>query len=171
MTTRADEGPEFDPDDPLAVLLRPTSDILGPPPRRYETIRRSAARRRVLRAAAGVGLSCAAVALVALPFHLATGSDGPVAPTVPLAPPATRSTSPAPTPPQSPDLVTPNPQRSDGPDDAALPTGSPSAQAPGDLSAEPSAVQRETGRGAPSPDRGAPDPRGAGVSEPPTACC
>ncbi|MET4927024.1 hypothetical protein P3L51_32505, partial [Streptomyces sp. PSRA5] len=84
MTTRADDGPEFDPDDPLTVILRPTSDRLAPPPLRYETIRRSASRRRLLRAAAGVGLSCAAAALVALPFHLATTSDGPAAPTLSL---------------------------------------------------------------------------------------
>ena len=29
MITHADEGPEFEPDDPLAVILRPTADPLG----------------------------------------------------------------------------------------------------------------------------------------------
>ncbi|WP_329391552.1 hypothetical protein [Streptomyces sp. NBC_01716] len=115
MTTRADDGPEFDPDDPIAVILRPTSDSLGPPPRRYETIRRSAARRRLLRTAAGAGLSCAALALVALPLHLATTSDGPASPTVPLAPPPATRTSPDPAPPQ----VTPRPSGTTGPPESA----------------------------------------------------
>ncbi|BFO17944.1 hypothetical protein SHKM778_43320 [Streptomyces sp. KM77-8] len=42
MITHADEGPEFEPDDPLAVILRPGSDYLGPPP---AVTRRSAAER------------------------------------------------------------------------------------------------------------------------------
>lgn len=32
MITHSDQGPDFDPDDPLAVILRPASDYLGPPP-------------------------------------------------------------------------------------------------------------------------------------------
>ncbi|WP_409471025.1 hypothetical protein [Streptomyces sp. HC307] len=86
MTTRFDDGPEFDPHDPLAVILRPPSDHLGPPPGRYEAIRRTAARRRLLRTAAGVGVSCAVAALIALPLHLAA-PETPRPPTVPLAPP------------------------------------------------------------------------------------
>ncbi|MFB8351169.1 hypothetical protein [Streptomyces niveus] len=109
MTTRPDDGPEFEPDDPLAVLLRPTSDRLVPPPHRYEAIRRSAARRRLLRTAAGVGLSCAAAALVVLPLHLATTSDAPASPTVPLAPPPPANSSPVPTEPPSHAPVTPRP--------------------------------------------------------------
>lgn len=182
MTTRADDGPEFDPDDPLTVLLRPTSDYLGPPPRRYEAIRRTAARRRLLRAAAGVGLSCAAVALVALPLRLATTSDGPAPPTVPLAPPPTSSFAPSPTPPPSPAPVTPDPSRSTEPEDAssapgrtpgATVTGSPSGSAPGEIPVQPSAVQRGTDVDEPPPGigTGAPEPRGAGVRELPSACC
>ncbi|MFD1274321.1 hypothetical protein ACFQ51_29965 [Streptomyces kaempferi] len=53
MITRPDDGPDSEPDDPLAVILRPSSDYLGPPASRYEAIRRGAARRRLLRAAAG----------------------------------------------------------------------------------------------------------------------
>lgn len=100
MITHSDQGPDFDPDDPLAVILRPASDYLGPPPGRYEAIRRGAARRRLLRAAAGVGLSCAVAAIVTLPIVLAT-PETPVSPTVPLAPPPASSppatTSPSPT--------------------------------------------------------------------------
>ncbi|MFC8828365.1 hypothetical protein ACFT9I_23810 [Streptomyces sp. NPDC057137] len=153
MTTRADDGPEFDPDDPLAVILRPPSDCLGPPPRRYETIRRSASRRRLLRAAAGVGLSCAAAALVALPFHLATTSDGPAPPTVPLAPPPASSYSPEPTAPPSPGVVTPSPSGSTEPGEfptpsdrepgTAVPSDAPMPQ-PGGVSVGPSAVQSGT---------------------------
>ncbi|GGW95313.1 hypothetical protein GCM10010297_16340 [Streptomyces malachitofuscus] len=87
MITHADEGPEFEPDDPLAVILRPPSDRLGPPPGRFEAIRRGAARRRLVRTVAGVGLTCAAVALVAVPLQQAATADRPTSPTVPLAPP------------------------------------------------------------------------------------
>ncbi|MFE9092893.1 hypothetical protein [Streptomyces sp. NPDC007264] len=94
MTTRSDEGPEFGPDDPLAVILRPPSDHLGPPAGRYEAVRRAAARRRLLRAAAGLGLSCAVAAGVALQLHLAAPGT-PVRPTGPLAPPSpSRHTAP-----------------------------------------------------------------------------
>ncbi|MFD8515604.1 hypothetical protein ACFV27_32130 [Streptomyces antimycoticus] len=94
MTPHFDDGPEREPDDPLAVILRPTSDYLGPPPGRYEAIRRAAARRRLLRTAAGVGVSCAVAALIALPLRL-TAPGTPARPTVPLAPPpATGRTAP-----------------------------------------------------------------------------
>ncbi|MER8159801.1 hypothetical protein [Streptomyces sp. NPDC094472] len=94
MTPHFDDGPELEPDDPLAVILRPTSDYLGPPPGRYEAIRRAAARRRLLRTAAGVGVSCAVAALIALPLRL-TAPETPARPTVPLAPPpATGRTAP-----------------------------------------------------------------------------
>ncbi|MDX2828369.1 hypothetical protein PV416_46835, partial [Streptomyces ipomoeae] len=69
MITRPDDGPEFEADDPLAVLLRPPADHLGPPPGRYEAIRRTASRRRLLRAAAGAATACAVAALVALPVY------------------------------------------------------------------------------------------------------
>ncbi|MCO4696549.1 hypothetical protein LRR80_02608 [Streptomyces sp. RO-S4] len=94
MITHADEDPEFEPDDPLAVLLRPTSDHLGPPPGRFETIRRRAARRRLVRTAVGAGVTCAVALLVALPLQDAATSDRPVTPTVPLAPPVTTTPSP-----------------------------------------------------------------------------
>lgn len=113
MITHADEGPEFEPDDPLAVILRPGSDYLGPPPGRYEEIRRGALRRRLLRAAAGAGLTCAVALLVALPL-LPSAPDEPGSPTVPLAPPVPATgaaPTPTPTRPVSPepaeDLTTP----------------------------------------------------------------
>ena len=94
MTTRfdeGDEGPDIDPDDPLTVILRPSSaEYLGPPPGRYETIRRGANRRRLLRATIGAGATCAVIVLAALPFHLAH-HDSPTTPTVPLAPPPASS--------------------------------------------------------------------------------
>ncbi|MFF5297820.1 hypothetical protein ACFY5F_00505 [Streptomyces sp. NPDC013161] len=102
MTTRfdeGDEGPDIDPDDPLTVILRPSSaEYLGPPPGRYETIRRGANRRRLLRATVGAGATCAVIVLAALPFRLAH-HDSPTTPTVPLAPPPASS---VPTTPPSP---------------------------------------------------------------------
>ncbi|GAA1273138.1 hypothetical protein [Streptomyces javensis] len=89
-------GPEREPDDPLAVILRPPSDHLGPPPGRYEAIRRAATRRKLLRTAAGVGVSCAVAALIALPLRQ-SAPEPPARPTVPLAPPpATGRTTPPP---------------------------------------------------------------------------
>ncbi|MGV9854849.1 hypothetical protein ACWDWU_39785 [Streptomyces sp. NPDC003442] len=102
MTPRCDDGPEHigperEPDDPLAVILRPPSDYLGPPPGRYEAVRRAAARRKLLRTAAGVGVSCAVAALIALPLR-AAAPEPPARPTVPLAPPPApgRTTPPLP---------------------------------------------------------------------------
>lgn len=99
MITRPDDDPDLDPDDPLTILLRPPADHLGPPPGRYEAIRRGATRRKLLRAAAGAALTCGVAALAILPLRL-TASDAPTSPTVPLAPPP--ATSPASTPPLSP---------------------------------------------------------------------
>ncbi|MFF5606858.1 hypothetical protein ACFY65_10825 [Streptomyces cellulosae] len=113
MITHADEGPEFEPDDPLAELLRPTSDHLGPPPGRFETIRRRAARRRLVRTTVGAGLTCAVALLVALPLQNATTtSDRPVSPTDPLAPPPLTS---SPTPPRT---TGPTPEPAETPADA-----------------------------------------------------
>ncbi|CAL9514280.1 hypothetical protein SUDANB108_03728 [Streptomyces sp. enrichment culture] len=103
MTTRLDDvpgEPESGPDDPLAVILRPSSpDYLGAPPGQFETVRRRATRRRLLRTAAGAGLCCAVAALVVLPLRL-SAPEAPAVPTVPMAPPpATRApATPAPAP-------------------------------------------------------------------------
>ncbi|NEC47027.1 hypothetical protein G3I18_00255 [Actinospica acidiphila] len=113
MITHADEGPEFEPDDPLAELLRPTSEHLGPPPGGFETIRRRAARRRLVRTTVGAGLTCAVALLVALPLQNATTSDRPVTPTVPLAPPPLTS-SPSPSPSTGP---TASPKPAESPED------------------------------------------------------
>ncbi|RPF36642.1 hypothetical protein [Streptomyces sp. TLI_185] len=111
MITHSDEGPDFDPDDPLAVLLRPPAEYLGAPPGRYEEIRRGASRRRLLRAAAGAALTCGVAALVVLPLHL-TASDGPASPAVPLAPPPASSPSTLPPSTTAPAPVTPAPSAS-----------------------------------------------------------
>ncbi|MEV1062097.1 hypothetical protein [Streptomyces sp. NPDC050263] len=93
-----DDGPDLDPDDPLTVILRPASGHLGAPPGRYQEIRRGAARRRLLRAAAGAGATCAVLTLaVLLPLRL-TASDAPARPTVPLAPPSLGGSATVPTP-------------------------------------------------------------------------
>ncbi|MEU5638214.1 hypothetical protein [Streptomyces milbemycinicus] len=141
MTTRLDDGAEYEPDDPLTVILRPTTDHLSPPPGRYEAIRRTATRRRLLRTAAGVGLACAAAALIALPLNLVTREthESPAPPTVPLVPPATSGRTAHPTqepkpkpatptatstPSESPSRVSPRPTQRPGP---AKSTGLPSA--------------------------------------------
>ncbi|MEU8589596.1 hypothetical protein AB0C59_21760 [Streptomyces sp. NPDC048664] len=158
MTTRADDGPDFDAgpggDDPLAVILRPPSAHLGPPPGHFEAVRRAAGRRRLLRAAAGAGVSCAVAVLVALPFHLA-GPTTPAPPSVPLAPPpvsgpATPLATPGdPTP--SPSSATPTRSMPSGPVSPRPTAGSGSAgprmpepsdtrtRRPGPISSRPSA--------------------------------
>ncbi|MFF1656155.1 hypothetical protein [Streptomyces sp. NPDC058255] len=140
MITHSDEGPDFEPDDPLAVILRPSSDYLGPPAGRYEAIRRGAARRRLLRTAAGVGLSCAVAALVALlPLRLAT-SEAPASPTVPLAPPPASSPSAVPSPSASPEPGRPTPtqrSRTNGPATPTSPTGTAGTAVPRTAPATP----------------------------------
>ncbi|GHH04812.1 hypothetical protein GCM10018780_35640 [Streptomyces lanatus] len=136
MTTRFDEddldGPEFSPDDPLAVILRPPTDRLAPPSGHYETLRRRASRRRLVRTAAGVGVTCAVAAalLIALPLGR---SDTPTTPAPPLAPPPASDvttppaqTSPTPSPSASPTRTTPPaPSRTPGPGATAIPTAVP----------------------------------------------
>lgn len=174
MTTHFDEGedgPAMDPDDPLTVILRPSSaEYLGPPPGRYESIRRGAHRRRLLRAAAGAGATCAVLVLAALPFRLAH-HDSPTTPTVPLAPPPASSSPtlpPTPSPTTTPgrDASPSAPDSSRDPSRTSVPTAEPSraptastgtsspaspaasASAPPSQTAhsvEPSAVQTHTG--------------------------
>jgi hypothetical protein len=90
--------PAHDPDDPLAVLLRPAGDRLAVPPGRFAAVRRSAARRRTLRAVAGAGLTCGALLAVLLPLRLP--HHGPPAPRLTPVAPATapRHASPTPVP-------------------------------------------------------------------------
>ncbi|MER8225748.1 hypothetical protein ABTZ58_35440 [Streptomyces sp. NPDC094143] len=127
MTTLPDhagDGPGSAPDDdPLAVILRPSSDRLPPPPGRYRTIRRGAARRRLVRTAVGAGvMTCAVTALVVLPLRLTALGERDTQP-VPLAPPPA-SSMPAPPAPAIPSpsksaRATPTPASS-VPDTAAL---------------------------------------------------
>ncbi|MEW1775877.1 hypothetical protein [Streptomyces sp. NPDC086777] len=163
MTTRFDDEPEFDgPDDPLAVILRPPAAHLGPPPGRYEEIRRAAGRRRLVRAAAGAGVTCAVAACVALSLHL-TPPAAPAAPQVPLAPPAApaaphrHSGSPTPATPGPRPSVTPTqrettraPGRRPSATQSTAPSTTPStARSPvRDLPSEdrPSAAARTAGR-------------------------
>ncbi|MFE2213169.1 hypothetical protein ACFW93_14560 [Streptomyces canus] len=120
MITHSEEGPDRDPDDPLTVLLRPSSDYLGAPPGRYEEIRRGAARRKVLRAAAGAALTVGVAALVVLPLR-PSASGTHRSPTIPMAPPS--ATLPVPERSASP-TTTPRPIPT-----AQAPTGSPSETA------------------------------------------
>ncbi|MFJ7996853.1 hypothetical protein ACIQ7D_06785 [Streptomyces sp. NPDC096310] len=123
MITHSDEGPEFEPDDPLTVILRPSTDHLGPPPGRYEAIRRTAARRRLVRAAVGVGVSCAVVTLVVLPLRYAAETAS-TSPTAPLAPPPASSPPPAPTPPAEPTSASsPGPEPTGEPPSGGRPPG------------------------------------------------
>ncbi|WP_327185320.1 hypothetical protein [Streptomyces sp. NBC_01334] len=126
-----DDGPDLDPDDPLTVILGPVPGHLGPPPGRYEEIRRGAVRRRLLRTAAGVGATCGIAALaVLLPLHL-TASDAPTRPVVPLAPPSVSGPSTVPPPSPVPDTErptegaatpAPDPRTSTAPAGTAVPT-------------------------------------------------
>jgi hypothetical protein len=148
LITHSDHGPDSDPDDPLAVILRPASEYLGPPAGRYEAIRRGAARRRLLRAAAGVGLSCAVAAVISLPVLLAS-PETPVSPTVPLAPP------PASSPPatSSPPVTAPPPKSS--PSSAPTPSAKPdpvdTRPSKGAFTSSPSTPTRAPSEAPPSP--------------------
>ncbi|MFF4504122.1 hypothetical protein [Streptomyces sp. NPDC001401] len=145
MITHSDEGPDFDPDDPLTVILRPPAEHLGAPPGRYEQIRRGASRRRLLRAAAGAALTCGVAALVVLPLRL-NASDGPASPTVPLAPPpaSSPSTLPPSTTAPAPSTPTPSPTTTPSPSPSTIPSPGPGlsttpTRAPGTRTAVPSA--------------------------------
>ncbi|WP_329138773.1 hypothetical protein OG552_31610 [Streptomyces sp. NBC_01476] len=114
MITHAEDGPDFTSDDPLAVILRPTPEYFGPPPGTYRSIRRRSARRRLLRTAAGVGLTCAVAALIALPLRLTSPQDpaAPATPAAPLAPPpVTAPSAPSATPTSSGPPQRPRPTR------------------------------------------------------------
>jgi hypothetical protein len=109
LITYDDDGPDFEPDEPLAVIMRPPAKHLAPPPGRYEEIRRGAARRRILRAAVTAGATCTVAALLAIPLLRAPHQD-PASPTVPLAPPPASSPTAPPSPAESaPPSVTPRP--------------------------------------------------------------
>lgn len=158
MTTRfdeGDEGPDIDPDDPLTVILRPSSaEYLGPPPGRYETIRRGANRRRLLRATVGAGATCAVIVLAALPFRLAH-HDSPTTPTVPLAPPPASSASTTPPSPDPSATQVPTPRasatqsslaESRNPSRTPVPTTEPSRAPTASASAPSSAPSSMAGR-------------------------
>ncbi|MGW3136263.1 hypothetical protein [Streptomyces sp. NPDC001139] len=97
MITHSDEGPDIDPEDPLTILLQPPARHLGAPPGRYRAIRRGAARRRLLKAAAGAALTCGVAALALLPLRLSASDTRPSSPVAPLAPPPASSPSMRPT--------------------------------------------------------------------------
>ncbi|MEU0009296.1 hypothetical protein ABZ079_34910 [Streptomyces sp. NPDC006314] len=138
MITYNDDGPDFDPDDPLAVIMRPPSEHLAPPPGRYDEIRRGAARRRILRAAVGAGATCAVAALLAVPL-LRTTHQEPASPTAPLAPPPASSPAAVPTPAESaPVGVTPRPSARPSTGTTTVPTRPPAT------AASPSAARSTT---------------------------
>ncbi|MFE9028919.1 hypothetical protein ACFYOA_22105 [Streptomyces iakyrus] len=174
MTTRLDDdGPEPGPDDPLAVILRPSSpDCLGAPPGQFETIRRRAVRRRLLRTAAGAGLACVAAVLISIPLRN-TAPERPMTPTIPMAPPATRTAPPTPS--ASPTPAT-SPSESSRPsypgtrhpatdDPRAAGTGTPERKVTGPAeasrtpSATPTSVRPVPSAARPSTDRPADDSR------------
>ncbi|MFG2311088.1 hypothetical protein ACGFS9_20825 [Streptomyces sp. NPDC048566] len=173
MITPADEGPDVEPDDPLALVLRPPSELLGPPAGRYRAVRRGAARRRLLRAAGGVGLVCAVAALVALPLRAAQQHD-PAPPAVPLAPPPASSPSTVPDPSAGQRGGAPRPgagDRSARPSETSVPSTAPTrggtdrpstrgrtptptpTPTPTAVRAEPSAVRTAGGPTPSGPDR------------------
>lgn len=148
MITYNDDGPDFEPDDPLAVIMRPPSEHLAPPLGRYEEIRRGAARRRILRAVVGAGATCTVAALLAIPL-LRTAHQDPTPPTVPLAPPPASSPPALPTPTESaPVSVTPRPSSRPSTGTTPIPTRPPAATA--SPSAVPSAASTERGPSAPT---------------------
>ncbi|MEV5489292.1 hypothetical protein AB0L47_14980 [Streptomyces bobili] len=115
MITHADDagdGTDRAPDDPLTVILRPPSGHLAPPPGHYEAVRRGAVRRRLLRTAVGVGVTCAVATLAVLPLRLG-GSEAPAAPTVPMAPPPASGAPAVPTPTPTPSAVPSVPSATD----------------------------------------------------------
>ncbi|MFF7767270.1 hypothetical protein ACFZC7_12280 [Streptomyces massasporeus] len=146
MTTRLDDdGPQSGPDDPLAVILRPSSpDYLGAPPGQYETIRRRATRRRLLRTAAGAGLCCVAAVLIAVPLRH-TAPERPTTPTIPMAPPASRTAPPTPSASPTPE-PSPSESRPSAPGTPRPGTDNPRTSAPGtpvtDEATGPAAVSR-----------------------------
>ncbi|MFK0172411.1 hypothetical protein ACIQU5_26790 [Streptomyces sp. NPDC090306] len=132
---------EFGPDDPLAVILRPPATHLGPPPGRYEAVRRAAGRRRLARTAIGAGVTCAAALLVILPLRTSASHD----PAPPLAPP------PASGPAQE---RTPAPQRSVPPTRGPAPVSPvPTASTPGTPTSRPTSVPDPDPDPTPSPSR------------------
>lgn len=153
MITHPDDGPDFEPDDPLAVILRPPSEHLAAPAGRFEEIRRGAARRRVLRVAAGVGASCAVAAVLALPF-LRTSHEPPASPVVPLAPPPASSPSAVPSPSDSPSPSAPPGRGRRTTVPSVRPTPRPSGSSPardrGPAEKQPTAAP---GRSAPATSR------------------
>ncbi|MFC5219268.1 hypothetical protein [Streptomyces coerulescens] len=169
MTTRFDEddvdGPQFAPDDPLAVILRPPADHLAPPPGHYETLRRKATRRRLVRTATGVGVTCALALLVALPFTT-SGPDVPTNPTPPLAPPPTSDRTTPPTPSPSTPAPSASPTRTPPSGRTASPTPTPRPGTPTSVptrdpqavgSRTPDATVTPTARPSVEPTRGAGD--------------
>ncbi|MGW1214792.1 hypothetical protein ACWD5F_34735 [Streptomyces sp. NPDC002499] len=169
MITHSDDGPDFDPEDELTVLLRPSTEYLGPPTGRYEAIRRGAARRKLYKAAVGAALTCGVAALVVLPLRL-TATDSPSAPVLPQAPPPASSPSSSPSngPPADP---TTGPDRTQAPMSATptpvpsrMPSGTtPSQRATTSATSVPSTAPtdvRDTASVAPSSRRTAAAPRG-----------
>ncbi|WP_206319758.1 hypothetical protein [Streptomyces zingiberis] len=133
MTTRFDDEREFGADDPLAVLLRPPADPLTPPPGHFETVRRSASRRRLLRTAAVTAVTCAVGLLAVVPVRLMT-PEAPTVPAPPMAPPPA-SSRPAPPSPEESGPERPEPERPE-PEKSGSPDTQPSAPRSGDRTDE-----------------------------------
>ncbi|MGW2637893.1 hypothetical protein [Streptomyces sp. NPDC001348] len=168
MITHSDDGPDFDPDDPLAVIMRPASGYLAPPPGRFEEIRRGAARRRLLRTVAGVGASCAVAAVLALPL-LRPAGEPPASPVSPLGPATTSSPSAVPSRPASsvpspPASSVPSPSTSSGrgrttaPDTRPTPRPSGAGRTGGRGTAEKALTAVPTRPGSVAPDPPASEP-------------